>query len=75
MVLLGLYSAFTEGLLTQKVFSSPDILSPRTAATYGNYRGDKPNGIQYLEKYKQQVSAKEAIQFKSSDNLDLKIML
>ena len=63
IVLLGLYSAFVEGMLTQKISASPDILEPRNPVQFVEFKGDKTRGAQNLGKYKQQVATKELVQF------------
>ena len=61
LVLLGLYDSFTQGLLTQGIEGTREIIEP--IDNFNDYAGSKPKGREFLEKYKQQVSTRESIKF------------
>ena len=61
LVLLGLYAAFVQGKLTQKLEDTPDIIEPR--ADFVDYIGTKEKGLEFLRKYEDQVSSAERLRF------------
>jgi hypothetical protein len=65
LVLLGLYDSFTQGLLTQKIEDSIDILEPRI--DFESYVGNAQRGVSFLEQYKRQVSERERVGFSSAE--------
>jgi hypothetical protein len=61
LVLLGLYDSFTQGLLTQGIEDTRELIEP--IDNFNDYSGVQRKGIEFLEKYKQQVSTRESIKF------------
>jgi len=68
VVLLGLYSAFVQGTLTQKLENTEDILEPRS--DFVDYIGVKEKGIEFLRRYEDQVSSAERLRFGFEESPD-----
>jgi hypothetical protein len=68
VVLLGLYAAFVQGTLTQKLEDTPEILEPR--ADFSDYIGTKEKGIDFLRRYEDQVSSSERLRFGFEESPD-----
>ncbi len=70
IVLWGLWDSFMRGLLAQKVDPhTPDLLEPRIYIhrERPDYRGDSFKGSQFLERYKEQVSSREEVNFSETE--------
>ena len=61
VVLLGIYEALVEGLLTQRLENSPDILEPREL--FSSYRANKSKGSSLLREYNEQAPIRERVKF------------